>query len=331
MPAEGIVKLFITPGDVVSKLHVKAGSPVKKGDPLVVMRSAVSIQSQRATLVEQRKNAIRERDNAIKQAELKLSAAKLKLSQVSAQKDSVKRQAALINDAVKQVSMSEGILNRLSAISNDALTREFVGQMELDRQTVSVGEAQIKLAQQRTAHQQAEVDVRLAEEAAVAEVSAAETLLAMAKAAEPEAAFDAQLNSLAVEEGRSILLSPIDGVVLAVHAAEGGSVVQSPILELANVASVVGELEVNAAQARWVEVGQKVTINSSSLKNPLTGKVVEKSLMVGQPRLRSLDPLAAVDYRTLSVIVALDNPEQASHWLQLQVEANIELDNKQSR
>ncbi len=331
MPADGIVKLFITPGDVVNQLNVKAGSPIKKGDMLVVMRSAVSIQSKRATLVEQRKNAIRERDNAVKQAELKLSAAQLKLTQAKAQKQSVERQAALINDATKQVALSDGILKRLSSIAADDLTREFVGQLEIDRQSVSVGEAQMKLAQQRTTHQQAEVDVRLAEEAAQAEVAAAETLLAMAKAAEPEAAFDAQLNALAVEEGRSVLISPIDGVVLAVHAAEGGSVVQSPILELANAASVVAELEVNAAQAKWVEVGQKVTITSASLKSPLTGKVADKSLMVGQPRLRSVDPLAAVDYRTLSVIVALDNPEQASQWLQLQVEANIELENTQSR
>jgi hypothetical protein len=100
--------------------------------------------------------------------------------------------------------------------------------------------------------------------------------------------------------------------------------VQTPLIEMANLDVIVCELEVNVGQARYVQVGQKVVLRSESLQRPLTGVVQEKSALVGKPKLRSVDPLAAVDYRTLSVIVKLDEPDQARDWIQLQVDAEID-------
>jgi HlyD family secretion protein len=329
MPAQGIIKLYTTPGDVVMELSEKAkvGTKVAKGEKLAVMRSEKTFESQLTTLSEQRNSAIREWQNAIKQAQLKLSAAQMKVQQVESQKLGLHRQSSLIEDAVKQIAASEHILQRLSNIAADSLTREFVGQLEVDRQRLTIDEARNKVAQQRSAQEQAVIDLELAAKVAIAEVNAAQELVEMAREADPSKAYEAQEAALQAEKGRSILRAPIDGVILAVHTSEGGSVVQTPLIELANLDDIVCELEVNTTQAQWIKAEQKVTIKSDSLPEVLTGLVKEISPVAGKPQLRSLDPLAAVDYRTLSVIVTLDKPELASRWLQLQVEAQIDLSN----
>jgi ABC exporter DevB family membrane fusion protein len=325
MPAKGIVKIYITPGDVVSELSATVGAKVKKGELLAVMRSVATLKSQTTSLVEQKLAALRERDTAVKQAELKLSAAEMKLQQVQSQQQSLDRQSGLISSSEEQIVSSERILQQLRNIASDSLTREFVGQIEIDRQRLSIEEARIKVSQQKNSRDQAALDLQLAAQAAVAEVEAARTLLEMARSADPAKAFDAQINAVEAETGRSNIVAPIDGVILAVHTSVGGSVVQTPLIELADVDSVVCELEVNVTQARWVKVGQKVTITSDSLPEALSGQVQDVSQVVGKPRLRSLDPLAAVDYRTLPVIVSLENSAIASQWLQLQVEGQIDL------
>lgn len=324
MPADGIIKIFSTPGDVVNKLNFKVGAPVKAGEILAVMRSEASLASQKATLNEQRRNAEREYESAVKQAELKLSAAELKLKQVQTQQVSLRQQELLLVEGERQVAASEKILERLKSIASDKLTREFVGQLEIERQSLAVSESQIKLSQQRSTSQQAASDLNLAFQAAEAEVAAAKTMLQIATDADPTAAFDAQLNALEAEAGRAVVKAPVDGVILAIHATEGSSAFQSPLIEMASLKEIVVELEVNVSQAKHVQSGQKVTISNESFKQPLTGVVSEKSQVVGKPKLRSLDPMAAVDYRTLSVIVRLDQPEEARNWIQLQVDASIE-------
>jgi HlyD family secretion protein len=329
MPAQGIIKLYTTPGDVVTELSDKAKvwTEVVEGDQLAVMRSEKTFKSQLKALSEQKNSAIREWQNAITQAQLKLSAAQMRVQQVESQKQGLVRQTSLIEDAEKQITKSENILRRLSDIAADSLTREFVGQLEVDRQRLTIDEARSKVAQQRNTREQAVIDLELAAKIAIAEVNAAQEMVEMAQDADPSKAFDAQIAALQAEEGRAVLRAPIDGVILAVHTTKGGSVVQTPLIELANLDAVVCELEVNTTQAQWIKAEQKVTIKSDSLPEVLTGSVKEISPVAGKPRLRSLDPLAAVDYRTLSVIVTLDKPELASRWLQLQVEAEIDLSN----
>lgn len=323
MPADGIVKIFSTPGDIVNQLNFKKGASVKAGEILAVMRSEASLASQKATLQEQRRNAEREKESAVKQAELKLAAAELKLKQVQSQQALHRQQELLLVEGEKQVAASERILERLKSIASDKLTREFVGQLEIERQSLAISEAQLKVSQQRSTSQQAESDLKLAAQAAEAEVAAATTLLQLANDADPKATFDAQLNALEAEAGRAVVKAPVDGVILAIHATEGSSAVQSPLIEMASLKEIVVELEVNVAQAKHVQPGQKVTISHESFKQPLTGVVTEKSQIVGKPKLRSLDPMAAVDFRTLSVIVHLDQPEDARNWIQLQVDASI--------
>ena len=77
--------------------------------------------------------------------------------------------------------------------------------------------------------------------------------------------------------------------------------------------------------AALVQAGQSAIIRSKAFPQPLAGKVLRKSPLVGRPQLRPLDPLARVDYRAVTALIQLDreSTETARQWLQLQVEVEI--------
>ncbi|MBX3423505.1 MAG: HlyD family efflux transporter periplasmic adaptor subunit [Pirellulaceae bacterium] len=327
MPAGGIVKIFSAPGDTVVDLPVPVGAQVQPGQTLAVLRSQATLAAQRATLQEQRRNAIREQENAVRQAKLQVTAAQLKVKQIDARREALQQQAHLLTLGAQQVQASAKILESLKRIAEDSLTREFVGRIDVDRQSLSVNDAGLELQRQQLSHQQASQEIELAAAAAHQELQAAEALLAMAEQPDPGKVFDLQLSALDAESGRSTITAPGPGVVLAIGAAVGGAAVQAPLIELADLSRLVCEAEVNVADVGAVRLGQPVTIRSRAFKEPLTGVVADKNRLVGRPRLRSLDPLAAVDYRTMVVIIDLNDPPQAQDWLQLQVEVEINVGN----
>lgn len=324
MPSGGIVKIYSAPGDVVVELPVQVGSHVKSGQVLARLRSEAAVMAQRTAIEEQQRSALRSRDNAIRQAELQVSAARLKLQQVDVRRQSVIEQASLLQLAQQQVEASEKMLLGLKAIADDKLTSEFVGQMDIDRQKLAVDESRLKFLQQQQAHRDAQQEIQLAAQAAQQELEAAQAALEVAQESDPSKAFQAQLTALESEAWRSVITAPSESVVLAINATVGGAAVQTPLVELANIEQLVCEVEVNVEDAGRVLPGQRATIRSRAFDKPLTGVLTDKNRLVGRPRLRSLDPFAAVDYRTLSAIVSLDDPVQAKEWLQLQVEVEID-------
>ncbi len=324
MPSGGIVKIYSAPGDVVVELPTQVGAHVESGQVLARLRSEASVRAQRAALEEQQRSALRTRENAIRQAELQVSAARLKMQQIEVRRQSVVEQTKLLQLAQQQVIGSEKLLTGLQNVANDDLTREFIGQMDIDRQKLAVDEARLKFLQQQQAHHDAQQEIQLAVQAAQQELEAAQAALSMAQQSDPAKAIEAQLAALDSEAGRSVITAPSESVVLAINASVGGAAVQTPLVELANIEHLVCEVEVNVEDAGRVQVGQRANIRSRAFEKPLTGVVTDKNRLVGRPRLRSLDPFAAVDYRTVSAIVALDDPVQAKEWLQLQVEVEID-------
>jgi len=325
LPADGIVKIFSTPGDVVANLPVQVGSAVHRGQVLAVMRSAEALLAKRAALEQQKEMAKREKASTVRQAELKCAAAELKLRQNRLQRSALVDQRELIKRGEKQLQASESILESLRKISIHELTREFVGRLEVEQQSIALEDSRLQWAEQKSAYQRSELELGLAEEAASQELEAAKALLQLAQESDVIGLLDLQLAALDVESAQSTLKAPSDGVVLSVGASVGGSAVQGPLLELASLVRIVCETEVNVTDASRVAIGQKASMRSRAMEGKqLTGVVTEKSRLVGRPRLRALDPLAAADYRTIVVMVQLDDPAWASQWLQLQVEVVFE-------
>ena len=96
---------------------------------------------------------------------------------------------------------------------------------------------------------------------------------------------------------------------------------------MADLSALVCEIEVNEMDAPEIMAGQAATISSRALgEQSLKGQVAKKFKLVGRPQLRSLNPLARADYRTVTALVDLDaaSTEIAQNWVQLQVEVEIQ-------
>ncbi|MEM8735608.1 MAG: hypothetical protein AAGG44_15345, partial [Planctomycetota bacterium] len=99
-------------------------------------------------------------------------------------------------------------------------------------------------------------------------------------------------------------------------------------VELADLSRLVCQVEVNERDAQRVSPGNKVTIRSRAFEGEITGVVDTVHGMVGRPKLRSLDPLARTDYRSVTAIVAICDSEKAKKWLQLHVDVEIDSESK---
>lgn len=327
LPAEGFIQLSATPGDVVESILVSVGQAVDKDQPLIEMRSEQVSQARLATLRLRREEAIRDRKTAIEQAQLRVAAAELKLEQSDAQGASLESKKNLLDLARQQVEAARGVLSRLESIAGNAATAEFVGQLEIERQRIAVNEAELQYRTQLQSHQQATDDLQWALKATQSEKGAADRLLAAAEASQALEILDLEIESLEKQLQASRIVAPIAGVILAINASEGEASVQLPLVEMANLDQLVCEVEINEMDAALVQVGQPARIASRAFGDQkLSGTVTQKFKLVGRPQLRPLDPLARVDYRTITATIALDEPSVAvaSDWLQLHVEAEID-------
>ncbi len=326
MPSGGIVKLSGTPGDVVEQVHVRVGDRVTAGQLLLQMRSQQVSDAQLKTLNKRREDAARQLEQAISAAQRQLSASKLRMEQLAAQRAAVERKRELLELAQKQVEQSEQVLHSMETMSRNVATSEFVGRLEIERQKIALGETQLTYRQQAEGQRQVEEELTWAERLAAEELSGAEQVLANAQASQTLEILDLEIEALVQQSRASRIVAPLDGVILAINVAAGEAALPRPLVEMADLTALVCEVEVNEMDAPLIMVEQPSTITSRALGDKtLTGKVVRKFSLVGRPQLRSLDPLARADYRTVTALVELDpaSTEIAKDWVQLQIEAAI--------
>ena len=329
LPAGGVIRLSATPGDVVEKVLVQElGQLVSQGSELVVMRSAAVRQKELLALRAQLQSAVQQKQQAIVQAESQVEIAKGKLLNTQAKMNALPRQEELLKLAEKQVLLAEEMLQKLKNISEDRRTREFVGAMEVDRQEIAVGEARLKYLEQRETYLQAEQDLKLAMDAAQLELEVAEKAFVGATENTAPDVLQAQIEALEEQLRQSRISAPTSGSVLAIHAKPGERSAQMPLIEMANLEALVCEVEVNERDAARLAQGQKAILTSHAFPESIEGYVAEVHQLVGQPMLRTVDPLARSDYRTVTAIVRLCETELASQWLQLQVQVEIRTSEK---
>ncbi len=334
LPADGFIQLAAPPGDVVEEVLVAVGSQVTANQPLVKMRSEAVRAAQRRTLIHRIGEAEKERAIAIDRAQRQVALAKLKLDQLEAQTRALERKAGLLKFARQQVEAAEKVLRQLESISGDNLTNEFVGQIEIDRQRVAVGEATLSYKQQEENQRQAADDLRWAQKAAQQEITAAEVMLKSATESEALKTLQLELATLDRQTEAAQIISPDEGVIVAINATKGEASVRLPLIEMANNNRLVCEVEINEMDAAHVQEGQPATIRSRAFgSTSLSGHVLRKYQLVGRPQLRPLDPLARVDYRAVTAVVELtpDSTERAKNWLQLQVEVEIDTRRSENR
>ncbi len=325
LPAQGFTRLAAV--GTVKQVHVHAGQQVKQGELLVTMQSRAALTLQLKVARERLEEAQQQKDLAETQALQLLKSAQRKVDEIEKKKQLLVDQDKLLDIAKEQLQASQNVLSRLEAIADSHL-KEFVGQLEIDRQKVSIQEAKLQVEEQQVAHQQAENDLKLSEFIATTELESAQQSLAAARSSRAVAIVESEIEVLRKQSEAARIRAPTNGEIIAVNVKAGESSVQLPIIEMADTAQLVCEVEINELDAARVHENDKASMTSRAFNGEtIRGIVKRKSNVVGRPQLKPFDPLAPVDYRSVTAVIELDEAsrELASQWLQLQVEVEIEV------
>ncbi len=118
----------------------------------------------------------------------------------------------------------------------------------------------------------------------------------------------AQLKGLEVDLANSQLKSPINGVVLRVHAREGERPGAQGVVEVGDNQNMEALIEVYESDVSRIELGQSVTLISENggFDGTLRGKVQRISPQVRQRKVLSTDPTGDADARVVEVRVILE-------------------------
>lgn len=118
--------------------------------------------------------------------------------------------------------------------------------------------------------------------------------------------------------------APVAGQVVAIHARRGERVGPNGIAELAETGQMFGVAEVYETDIGRVKAGQRATLRSPALAEPLTGVVDRVGQKIGKLDLLDTDPVARTDARVVEVRIKLDDSKRAAALSNLQVEVAIE-------
>jgi HlyD family secretion protein len=125
---------------------------------------------------------------------------------------------------------------------------------------------------------------------------------------------------------RALLRAPADGTVITLHARPGERPGSAGVLDFGDTRTMTAEVELYQADLARVRVGQRVTLRSPALAEPLAGQVSAIGLSVRRQQLVDTSPAANLDARVVKATVVLDGPSsaRARQLVGLEVRAHIE-------
>ena len=324
-PAKGLIRLAAIPGDRVEQVLVHAGEPIRNLQPLIVLQSqklrALELEAAELRLDEAR--AMRQ----VKQqeADLAIDAAGLKMQSATQMIVQANSQLAMAKKGGEQVDSLGRQISSLQKLRESPLTRAAIGTIELESKKneltkfTSISEQTLLAAEQAVDISKLQI---LQSERALA---AAKESRRFVDQATPIASLEKQIEILKLQLVQSNIVSPLDGVVVSVNVEVGERTAQLPLFELADLSQMVCVAEVHESDVASIAIDDRVEIRSSALGRALKGRVQRIDRVVGAAQMRSPNPMARSDFRSIPVWIAIDpsDTELAAERLQLQVEVLI--------
>ncbi|MGC4084584.1 MAG: efflux RND transporter periplasmic adaptor subunit [Vicinamibacterales bacterium] len=136
----------------------------------------------------------------------------------------------------------------------------------------------------------------------------------------------AHLNEARALLDKTIIRSPINGIVLRRHARAGESVstqFDSPIVTLADRSSVRVRMDVDETDVARIRVGQAAYVTADAFgTRRFTGTVIRVGQILGKKNVRTDEPTERVDQKVLETLIELDDARELP--LGLRVRAFLE-------
>ena len=165
-----------------------------------------------------------------------------------------------------------------------------------------------------------ENDRRLAD----AQLATARAMLVRNQEALKVPTLRAELEYAEVLLKQSSIRSPISGKVLDILTRPGEATGFRPIMQLGDTTDLYAVAEVYETEVRFIRIGQQARVSSRALSDEVLGTVEEIGSIVTRNEVLDIDPAAEADRRVVEVWVRLEDPEEASELINLQVDVEID-------
>ena len=121
----------------------------------------------------------------------------------------------------------------------------------------------------------------------------------------------ARRQGLLVDLEESELISPLDGLVLEIHAREGERPSSDGVMDVGASQRMQARIEVYESDIAQIRLDQPVQLTSENggFDGQLSGRVLQISPRVQQRDVLSTDPTGDADARVVEVLVALDDAD----------------------
>lgn len=225
--------------------------------------------------------------------------------------------AARAREAGAELRLRESAARAAAARAESACVTARVAAKEAERRAQLVEQGVISAEESEAARGRAD-ESAAACRSAEAEVELARSAVELAKAARERAESELE---------RSRVRAPAAGRVLAIHAQPGELVGGEGLLELGRVDAMYAIAEVFESEIGRVKVGQRATVTSEALGQPMTGVVTRIRPLVRKQDVVGTDPAADKDARIVEVEVRLDDPARAAALTHLQVDIVLQTGN----
>ena len=132
--------------------------------------------------------------------------------------------------------------------------------------------------------------------------------------------LDRQIELARASLAETEIKAPIKGQVLEV-LAHAGEISSGAVLAMGDLAAMVATAEVDQADVPRLKLGDAASVQV--LDQAVAGKVTRIGSVVGKNQLTNIDPRALQDRRVLKVTIALDQPEPARRFVNMEVDVTI--------
>lgn len=276
----------------LERLAVAVGDSVRAGDELAVLDNRQQFQ----LALDAAAANLRVQEAALMQTQSTVRASR------NEARASLERAQATATQAMSELSRVTALLSR------GATTQANLDQTEAraDEAARDVERAQATLSRFEGLDQGIQVDVAVAQ----ANLAAARVDVARAQS----------------DLDRSVVRSPIDGVVLDITTRIGERPGEEGLMDLGDTSRMTVEAEVYQTLIGRVAIGDPVTVSAAAIDGELTGVVQAIGLEIGRQSITSDDPAANTDARVVDVIVGLDpeSSEKAARLTNLQTVVRID-------
>ena len=321
-PQGEVINVGAPPGDRLARLAVGEGQYVEVGHTLVFLDSHPERLAESKRLANQIAEAQARLAAETALARAQIVEAQARVNQVLAlPRLEIQTQEARVRSIEAELENSRRELTRAASLR----AKELVAQQDLDRQELVVHRNDMEAVAARSLldklRQGYDLDLRVAQ----AQLATARAALDRAERSSEIASLREALRSAEARLERSVIRAPVSGQILKIVSRPGEETGQRAILQMGNVSQMYAVAEVYETDVSRVRAGQRATIASPALGQPLGGVVEIVGVAISRNLIVDVDPSASTDRRVAEVKIRLDESQRAARLVNMQVTVAIDV------